>query len=126
MEHNDEHDPGMPLHMDHYPKVRRFQLQTENIETLEDVKKILDAMNIRIETDNPHWNEVSKFFTLEIIPRGFFKLLHKIGWEGLAELHFHEMEEQAAALLEEGEDGYGYQILDEDDPFAPYVSNSDD
>ena len=87
-----------------HPKTRRFQLCIDKIETLEDVKKIMNAMNIRIDTDNPEWDNVEDYFCLEIIPKGYFKLLEKIGWKGLAELHYHEIEQQANALLQVSED----------------------
>lgn len=84
-----------------HPKTRRFKLCIDKVETLEDVKKILGAMNIRIDTDNPDWDNVSDYFCLEVVPKGYMKLLDKIGFEGIAELHYHEIEQQAAALLEE-------------------------
>ena len=84
-----------------HPKTRRFKLCIDKVETLEDVKKILDAMNIRIDTNNPEWDNVSDYFCLEVVPKGYIELLKKIGWEGIAELHYHEIEQQAAALLEE-------------------------
>jgi hypothetical protein len=84
-----------------HPKTRRFQLCVDKIETLEDVKKVLDAMKVRIETDNPEWDNVSEYFCLEIVPKGYMKLLEKIGWDGIAELHYHEIEQQASALLKE-------------------------
>lgn len=84
-----------------HPKTRRFQLCIDKVETLEDVKKILDVMKFRIDTDNPEWDNVSDYFCLEVVPKGYVKLLEKIGWEGIAELHFHEIEQQAAALLQE-------------------------
>ena len=86
-----------------YPKTRRFKLCIDKIETLEDVKKILDAMNIRIDTDNPEWESVKDYFKLEIVPKGYLKLLRKIGQEGIAELHYHEIEQQALELLNEDE-----------------------
>ena len=86
-----------------HPKTRRVQLTVDKIETLEDVKKILDAMNIRIDTDNHKYESVKQYFGLEIIPRGYMKLLEKIGWEGIAKLHYHEIEEQAAALLNDSD-----------------------
>ena len=82
-------------------KTRRYQLCVDKIETLDDVKKVLDAMNIRIDTDNPDWDNVEDYFCLEVVPKGYLKLLDKIGWEEIVELHFHEIEQQAAALLEE-------------------------
>lgn len=87
----------------HHPKTRRFQLCIDKVETLEDIKKILDAMNIRIDTDNPDWEKVEDYFCLEVVPKGYFKLLEKIGHKGIAELHFHEIEQQALELLNENE-----------------------
>lgn len=84
-----------------HPKTRRYELCVDKIETLEDVKKILDAMHIRINTDNPAWEEVEQYFCLEVVPKGYMKLLDKIGWEGIAELHYHEIEQQALKLLNE-------------------------
>lgn len=84
-----------------HPKTRRFRLCIDEVKTLEDVKKILDAMNIRIDTSNPEWEKVQDYFCQEIIPKGYFKLLDKIGWEGMAKLHYHEIERQAADLLRE-------------------------
>lgn len=84
-----------------HPKTRRYQLCVDKIETLEDIKKVLDAMKVRIETDNPEWDNVSEYFCLEVVPKGYMKLLEKIGWEGIAELHYHEIEQQASALLKE-------------------------
>jgi hypothetical protein len=84
-----------------HPKTRRFQLCIDKVETLEDVKKILDAMKIRIDTDNPEWENVEDYFCLEVVPKGYMKLLDKIGLERIAELHFHEIEQQSLELLEE-------------------------
>jgi len=84
-----------------HPKIRRYQLCIDKVETFEDVKKILDAMNIRIDTNNPEWENVSDYFCLEVAPKGYIKLLDKIGWEGIAELHYHEIEQQCFELLNE-------------------------
>jgi len=86
-----------------HPKTRRFELCADKIETLEDVKKILNSMHIRIDTDNPEWEKVEDYFCLEVVPKGYFKLLKKIGHEGIAELHYHEIEQQALKLLNEDE-----------------------
>ena len=58
-------------------------------------------MHIRIDTDNPEWDNVSEYFCLEVVPKGFIELLKEIGWEGIAELHYHEIEQRASALLKE-------------------------
>ena len=87
----------------HHPKTRRFQLCIDKVETLEDIKKILDAMKVRMDTDNPDWEKVEDYFCLEVVPKGYMKLLQKIGQEGIAELHYHEIEQQSLELLNEDE-----------------------
>ena len=87
----------------HHPKTRRFKLNVERLETLDDVKKILNLLDIRIQTDNPAWEEVGQYFGVECIPKGYMKLRQKIGDEGIAELHYHEMEREAKKLLDEEE-----------------------
>ncbi len=82
---------------------RRYQLTIDKIETLEDIKKILDAMKVRMDTDNPDWEKVEDYFCLEVVPKGYMKLLQKIGHEGIAELHYHEIEQQSLELLNEDE-----------------------
>ena len=86
-----------------HPKVRRFKLSVDELETLDDVKKILDLLDIRLQTDNPIWEEVGQFFTLECVPKGYMKLRDKIGDEGIAELNYDEIEREAKKLLNEEE-----------------------
>ena len=42
--------------------LRTFKLSIDTIETLDDVKKILDLLDIRLQTDNPVWEKVGQFF----------------------------------------------------------------
>ena len=84
-----------------HPKVRRFKLSVDTLETLDDIKKILDLLDIKIQTDNPVWEEVGQFFTLECVPKGYMKLRQKIGDEEIAKLHYHEIEKEAKKLLYE-------------------------
>jgi hypothetical protein len=86
-----------------HPKTRRLQLCVDSIETIDDVKKILNLMKIRIDTDNPEYEEVKKYFSLEIVPKGYFALLKKIGWEGINQLNYDEIEKQAALAIDEYE-----------------------
>ena len=86
-----------------HPKVRRYKLSVDTIETLDDIKKILDILDIRLQTDNPVWEEVGQFFTLECVPKGYMKLREKIGDEEIAKLHYHEIEREAKKLLDEEE-----------------------
>jgi hypothetical protein len=46
--------------------VRRFELCTERLETLEDVKKVLKALQIRLDTDNPLYEELEYYFSTEV------------------------------------------------------------
>jgi len=85
----------------HHPKVRRMKLSVDTLETLDDVKKILNVLDIRLQTDNPIWEEVGQFFTYECVPRGYMKLREKIGDDGIAKLHYHEIEIEAKKLLDE-------------------------
>jgi len=89
--------------MDKQP-TRRYQLCVDRIETLEDVKKILDMMQIRIDTDNPLYEEVKDYFCLEVVPRGYIKLLEKLGYDGIRDMNWDEMEVEAAKLLDETDD----------------------
>jgi hypothetical protein len=82
---------------------KRYQLCVEKIENLEDVKKILDAMHVRIDSDNPLYSEVEQYFTIEVIPKGYLKLLEIISQEELKLMSQEEIEIKCAALLEEGE-----------------------
>ena len=115
-----------------HPKTRRFKLCVDKVETLEDVKKILNAMNIRIDTDNPEWENVEDYFCLEVVPKGYFRLVDKIGWEGIAKLHYHEIEQQAKDLLqgseipkEEFEVPYGLEIEEKSNSFPQELENNE-
>jgi hypothetical protein len=94
-----EQKPAKPIH----PKTRRFKLDSERLETLDDVKKILELLDIRIDSNNPAYDNVWEFFSTEVVPRGYMPLRKKIGDEGIAKLHYHEIEEAANKLLR-GED----------------------
>ena len=85
----------------YHPKVRRMKLNIDTIETLDDIKKILDVCDIRIQTDNPVWEEVGQFFTIECVPKGYGKLFDKIGPEEIAKLHYHEIQREIKKLLDE-------------------------
>jgi len=80
---------------------RRYQLCVDKLETLEDVKKILDLMQLRIQTDDSGYEEVKDYFCLEVVPRGYIKLLEKVGYEGIANMNWDEMEIEASKLLNE-------------------------
>jgi hypothetical protein len=86
--------------MDKQP-TRRYQLCVDRLETLEDVKKILDMMQIRIDTDNPLYEEVKDYFCLEVVPRGYVKLLEKLGYDGIRDMNWNEIEAEASKFLSE-------------------------
>ena len=80
---------------------RRYKLCADKIESLEDVKKIFALMDLRIQTDDPRYEEVKDYFCLEVVPRGYIKLLEKVGYEGIANMNWDEMEIEASKLLNE-------------------------
>lgn len=81
--------------------IRRYQLDVNRIKTLEDVKKILDMLQLRIDTNNPLYEEVKDYFCLEVVPRGYIKLIEKVGYEGISNMNWNEMEIEASKLLDE-------------------------
>jgi len=85
----------------YHPKTRRMKLNVDRLETLDDVKKILDLIDIRVNTDIDIWEEIGYFFTIECVPRGYLKLIDKIGDDGVAELDYFEMERECKKLLDE-------------------------
>ena len=84
-----------------HPKVRRFKLNVDTLETLDDIKKVLEVLDIRIQTDSDLWEKVGQHFTTECVPRGYLKLREKIGDKGIANLHYHEMEIEIQKILDE-------------------------
>lgn len=79
--------------------VKRFELCTERLETLEDVKKILKALQIRIDTDNPYYEELSYYFSTEVVPPGYFKVYEKVGDE-IYNMSMDEIAQMGLELLE--------------------------
>lgn len=71
---------------------RRYQLDVRHIKTIDDVKKILDAMQIRIDTDDFLYEELKDYFTVEVVPVGYDLLIEKIGWEKISRMTYEEME----------------------------------
>jgi hypothetical protein len=79
--------------------LRRFQLNPEKLETLDDVKMILHAMQIRIDTDNNLYEELKDYFTIEVVPQGYLELLDVVGDEQIATMTYEEIEQKAHDLL---------------------------
>jgi hypothetical protein len=80
--------------------VRRFELCTERLETLEDVKKILKALQIRLDTDNPYYEELKYYFSVEIVPPGYLKLYEKVGPDEIHRMSHEEIERRGLELLQ--------------------------
>jgi len=81
--------------------VRRFELCTERLETLEDVKKVLKALQIRLDTDNPLYEELEYYFSTEVVPKGYIKVLEKVGYEKIGKMSWDEIEQMGSELLNE-------------------------
>ena len=82
--------------------VRRFELCTERLETIEDISKILKALQIRIDTDNPLYEELSYYFSTEVVPPGYFKVLEKVG-DKIYEMSMEEIAQMGSELLNQNE-----------------------
>ena len=79
---------------------RRFQLDINRIEGLDDIKKILDALKIRIDTDNPLYEGLKHCFTTEVVPPGYVQLVETIGDEAVAKMSYEEMQKRIEILFE--------------------------
>jgi hypothetical protein len=80
--------------------LRRFELCIERLENLEDVKKILKVLQIRIDTNNPLYEELKEYFVVEVVPKGYINLLEIIGHEEIAKMTYEEMEKKIIELLQ--------------------------
>jgi hypothetical protein len=78
---------------------RLFQLCPEKIETLEDVIKIIGSLGLRIETDNPSFEELKEYFTVEVVPPGYLKLYELVGDE-IYKMSYDEIVEKGLQLLQ--------------------------
>jgi len=79
---------------------RRFELCTERLETLDDVKKVLKTLHLRIDTDNSYYEELQYYFSVEVVPQGYIQLLEAVGEEAIANMTYEEMETRISLLLE--------------------------
>lgn len=79
--------------------VKRYELCTERLENLDDIKKILKALQIRIDTDNPFYEELQYYFSTEVIPPGYLKLYEKVGNE-IYKMSYDEIVEKGLELLQ--------------------------
>jgi hypothetical protein len=83
--------------------IRKFQLCTERLETLEDVIKILKALQIRIDTDNPLYEELKEYFVVEVVPPGYIKLYEKVGPDEIHKYSYEEIIQKGFELLQNEE-----------------------
>ena len=79
--------------------VRRFELCTERLKTIKDIKKVLKALQIRIDTDNPFYEELEYYFSTEVVPRGYFPVLAKVGHKEIGKMTWEEIEIMGSELL---------------------------
>ena len=84
--------------------VKRFELCTERLETLEDVKKVLKALQIRIDTDNPLYEELKEYFVIEVVPPGYLKVYEKIGPDEIHKMTLEEIKTMGNELLNQNEE----------------------
>jgi len=80
--------------------VRRFELCTERLKTIKDIKKILKALQIRIDTDNPLYEELEYYFSTEVVPPGYLKVLEKVGYDEIGKMTCDEIAQMGLELLE--------------------------
>jgi hypothetical protein len=79
--------------------IKRYELCTERLETLEDVKKVLRALQIRLDTDNPLYEELEYYFSTEVIPPGYLKLYEAVGDE-IYKMSYDEIVQKGLELLQ--------------------------
>ena len=83
--------------------VRRFELCTERLETLEDIKKVLKALQIRLDTDNPLYEELEYYFSTEVVPPGYLKVYEKVDDE-IYNMSMEEIAQMGSELLNQNEE----------------------
>jgi hypothetical protein len=83
--------------------VRRFELCTERLKTIKDIKKVLKALQIRIDTDNPLYEELEYYFSTEVVPPGYFKVYEKVG-DKIYEMSMEEIAQMGSELLNQNEE----------------------
>jgi hypothetical protein len=79
--------------------VKQFELCTERLETLEDVIKILKALQIRLNTDSPYYEELEYYFSTEVVPPGYLKLYEAVGDE-IYKMSYDEIVQKGLELLQ--------------------------
>jgi hypothetical protein len=80
--------------------IRRFELCTERLKTIKDIKKVLKALQIRIDTDNPLYEELEYYFSTEVVPPGYLKVLEAVGHEEICKMSTEEIIQKGLELLQ--------------------------
>jgi hypothetical protein len=80
--------------------IRRFELCTERLKTIKDIKKILKALQIRIDTDNPLYKELEYYFSTEVVPPGYLKVYEEVGPDELGKMTYEEIAKRGIELLQ--------------------------
>ena len=84
--------------------VKRFELCTERLKTIKDIKKVLKALQIRIDTDNPLYEELKEYFVIEVVPPGYLKVYEKIGPDEIHKMTLEEIKTMGNELLNQNEE----------------------
>ena len=84
--------------------VRRFELCTERLKTIKDIKKVLKALQIRLDTDNPLYEELEYYFSTEVVSRGYLLVLEKVGYEEINKMSTDEIAQMGSELLNQNEE----------------------
>jgi hypothetical protein len=79
--------------------IRRFELCTERLKTIKDIKKVLKALQIRIDTDNPLYEELEYYFSTEVVPPGYLKVYEEVGDE-IYKMTHEEIVQRGLELLQ--------------------------
>jgi hypothetical protein len=79
--------------------IKQFELCTERLETLEDVKKVLKVLKIRLNTDSPYYEELEYYFSTEVVPPGYLKLYEAVGDE-IHKMTYEEIKQRGLELLQ--------------------------
>lgn len=77
---------------------RTYQLDVTRIQDLNDVKKILNGLALRINTDDEYYEDIKHLFAVEVVPQGYAKLLETVGDEEVAKMTYEEMQEKISEL----------------------------
>lgn len=85
--------------MEETKPLKIFQLDVSTLETIEDIKKVLNGLEIRIQADDPLYEELKDYFRTEVVPRGYKKVLEVLGHREVGKMSYKELEEKAFEIL---------------------------